>query len=302
MNDREARGRSDRSKARPASEGAFGRLQTQGERLLHWFPDLGKTLLGEGDPTVESLLGQIHSLRAQMSRRAQETGREIEAKAERILADIEKQAVRGLKPLLTRANVASRTEIETLERRIAHLEGRLGSLLDDRARLSARVLELERQVEETRADLSERLHEIALRLSATDDARVELAAVRNHLDTISKDQVARSLDLSKLQDRVIRLEMRFGDFLKEQGTLVVDHEETRNRLAALGQGLDESARFARDLEPELRQMDIRIGDLTERQAATREDLAAFAARIEQLELDAARRAAPELAGERVEGH
>jgi len=167
MDDCEGTGRSSRPKARPANEGAFRRLQTQGERLLHWFPELGKTLLGEGDPGLESLLGQIQSLSGEVSRRAQETGREIEAKAERILADIEKQAVRGLKPLLTRANVATRAEIETLERRVAHLEGRLGPLLDERARLSTRVVELERHVEQARVDLGERLREITLRLSAT---------------------------------------------------------------------------------------------------------------------------------------
>lgn len=301
MEDREWPGRSNRPQAEPGnSESALRRLQMQGERLLQWFPELGKTLLGESDPALEALRGQLQNLRGEVSRRAQETGREIEAKAERILADIEKQALRGLKPILTRANVASRAEIGTLERRIAHLEERLGPMIDDRARLGARVLELERQAEQARADLSERLRELTLRLAATDEARAELVAVRNHLDTISKDQVARNLELGKLHDRIVRLEMRFADFLKEQGALIADHEEMRNRLLALGKEIGESARLAGNLENEVRQMDLRIGDLTERQAATRETIAAFAARIAQLELTATTTSPPAPAGERSE--
>ena len=344
MNDREGTGRPSRPKARPTSESALRRLQLRGERLLHWVPDIRKTLLREGEPGVESLLGQVQSLGGQVSRRAQETGRDIEARAERLLADIEKQAVRGLKPLLARANVASHAEVETLERRLAHLEGRLGPLLDDRARLSTRVLELERTLEEARADFSERSREVNVRLAATDDVRAALAGIRNHLDTLSKDQVTRGLDVGKLHDRIVRLEMRFGDLLKDQGPLLADHEDLKKRLGAVDQKLEESARRLRaavdqaggsattareaadrlasiaaagagdrpelgdlasrlgDFERAIRQVDLRLGDLTERHAAAREELAGLAARIRQLEGSPTRPAAAQVAAPQSEGH
>jgi len=387
MSEREQTGRSSRSKtAAKQSENAFRRLQTRGERLLHWFPELGKSWVRESEPGIESLLEQIRSLRGQVSRRAQETGRDIEARAERLFADLEKQAVRGLKPLLTRAQVASHAEVGSLEHRIAHLEGRLGSLLDDRSQLTTRVLQLERQLGEARVDVSERLREVHLGLAAGDAVRRELAGIHEHLDALSKEQVTRSLELGKLHDRIVRLEMRFGDLLKEQGGQVADHEEMKKRLGALGREIEESARvlgsavdqavesaatvrataervtavaaerardraeieqlvrrtgeidtlarrtgelealarrvgeievLARhegDLERALRQLELRVGDLTERQTATREDLTGFAARIRLLETSAAAPVAsppaapvgsplePELAVERREGH
>jgi len=360
MSEREHTGRSNRSKAAAkANENAFRRLQTRGERLLHWFPELGKGWLREGEPGIDSILEQIRSLSGQVSRRAQRTGRDIETRAERLLADIEKQAVRGLKPLLTRAQVASHAEVGSLDRRIAHVEGRLGSLLDDRAEITSRVLELEHQIEETRVDMSERLREFNLALATSDAVRGEIAGVREHLDALSKEQVTRSLELGKLHDRVVRLEMRFGDLLKEQGGQLAEHEEMNKRLGALGAELEQSlhalraavdqaaesaataratadrvtaiagerardradieqlarrsgeldtlarrtgelealarrvgdseaiTRRADELERTLRQVELRVGDLTERQTATREELTAFAARTRQLEASAA---------------
>jgi predicted nucleic acid-binding Zn-ribbon protein len=377
MSEREHTGRSSRSKtAAKQSENAFRRLQTRGERLLHWFPELGKSWVRESEPGIESLLEQIRSLRGQVSRRAQETGRDIEARAERLFADLEKQAVRGLRPLLTRAQVASHAEVGSLEHRIAHLEGRLGSLLDDRSQLTTRILQLERQLGEARVDVSERLREVHLGLAAGDAVHRELAGIHEHLDALSKEQVTRSLELGKLHDRIVRLEMRFGDLLKEQGGQVADHEEMKKRLGALGHEIEESARvlgsavdqavesaatvrataervtaiaaerardraeieqlvrrtgeidtlarrtgeievLARhegDLERALRQLELRVGDLTERQTATREDLTGFVAHIRLLETSAAAPVAsplaapvasplePELTVERREGH
>ena len=66
------------------------------------------------------------------------------------------------------------------------------------------------------------------------------------------------------------------------------------------------ARREDDLDRTLRQLELRVGDLTERQTATREDLAAFAARMRQLDVSAAAPAAsppePAPAVEHSEGH
>jgi chromosome segregation ATPase len=360
MSEREQTGRSSRPKnATKANENALRRLQTRGEQLLQWFPELGKGWLRESEPGIESILDQIRSLSGQVSRRAQRTGRDIENRAERLLADIEKQAVRGLKPLLTRAQVASHAEVSGLDRRIAHIEGRLGSLLDDRAQVTSRLFQLERQIEEIRVDMSERLREFNLALAASDTVRGELAGVHEHLGALSKEQVVRSLDLGKLHDRVVRLEMRLGDLLKEQGGQLAEHEEMNKRLGALGADVEQSLRAlqaavdqaaesaataratadrvtaltserARDhadieqlarrsgeldtlarrtselemlarrvgesemiarrtdeLERTLRQLELRVGDLSERQTATREDLTAVAVRTTEIEARAA---------------
>jgi predicted nucleic acid-binding Zn-ribbon protein len=345
MSDRGGTGRAGRSKTAPrVNDGTLRRLQARGERLLQWFPELGKNWLTEGEPAIESVLEQLRGLRGQVSRRAQATGRDLEARAERLFGGLEKQAVDRLQPLLTRAQVASQTEIQGLERRVAHLEGRLGPLLDDRARLGGRVADLEHQLDELRGDVSERLRELQLRLSADDGTRTALAQVREHLDALSKEHVTRGLELGKLHDRIVRLEMRFGDLLKEQGTQLSDHEDMKKRLATLGGELEESARQGRatleriesseatarlaiervtaiadrhaldrgeldrvargagDLERMLKQLDLRLGELAERHAAAREELAALAGRTRQLETNVMHAAASAPAAGHSEGH
>jgi chromosome segregation ATPase len=346
MGDREGSGRSSRAKgsaANATSTSTLRRLQTRGEQLLHWFPDLRKNLLREGEPGLESLLGQIQTLRGEMSRRAQATGRDLEARAERLLADLERQAVRGLQPLLSRARVASQAALETLDRRLAHLEKRLGPLLDDRVQVTTRVVELERKLEEAQAEMSERLREVDIGLASGEDLHNELARLREHLDALSKEQVARTLETGKLHDRIVRLEMRFGDLLKEQGAQISEHEEMRKNLGSLGHVCQDSERLARsaaeqaasvtaltrdaaarltaladeraldhgtlerlsrrdgEVEQTIRQVELRLGDLSERQAAVREELGAIAASLRRLET-AARPAAPLSTVERNESH
>jgi chromosome segregation ATPase len=223
----------------------FRRLQTRGGQLLQWFPELGKTLLREGEPGLESVLNQINSLRGEVRRRAGATGRDLEARAERLLGEIERQAVERLQPLLSRAHVASQNETGAIEERVAHLEARIGTLLEDRAMLTGRVTDLEHQLRETCVELGERVREVDLRLTATDDIRGDLAELHGQLDTLAKDHVARSLELGKLHDRIVRMEMRFGDLLKEQGNHLTDHDDMKKRLADLAAEIDAAMRLAR---------------------------------------------------------
>lgn len=246
MSERVGNGRtSNRPKPRPETETPLRRLQARGGQLLHWFPELGKTLLRESEPSVESLLSQVQSLRGALRRRAGETGRDLEARAERLLGDLERQAVERLQPLLNRAQVASQRDTDAIEGRVAHLEGRLGPLLDDRVALTTRVADLEHQLGEARADLGERVRELDLRLTAADDIRNDLAELRGHLDALAKEQIARSLELGKLHDRIVRMEMRFGDLLKEHGTQLADHEDVKKRLGALASELESTTRLTR---------------------------------------------------------
>jgi predicted nucleic acid-binding Zn-ribbon protein len=290
MSAREGTGRTSRPKSRPNGDGPLRRIQTRGERLLHWFPELRKSLLAEGDRGIEGILGQLESLREQVSRRAQETGREIEARAERLIADLEKQAVRGLRPLLSRADVVSRAEVESFETRIAHLEGRLGHLLDERSALTSRLHEIERQLDEVRADASERVRELTLRLAAGEELGGALPALREHLDALSKEQVTRNLDLGKLHDRLVRLEMRLGDLLREQSARLPEQEEARRRLASLRDQWEEARRVAGAAADQAaagaataRELAGRIATLGEERAADRREMFHLAHRIGDLE-------------------
>ena len=250
MSTREAPQRSGRgsSKARLENERvaeretALHRLQARGERLLQWFPELRKTWQRDAEPSIEALIAQLQSLGGSVSRRAQETGREIEARAERILGDLERQALRGLGPLLSRANVASGSELSDVEDRLAALEERLEPLIAERAETAARVTRIAERVDETRVESEERARDLAVRVAATDELRAELASFHGNLDALSREQVTRSLEIGKLQDRLVRLEMRMGDVLKEQSGQVAAQEDVRRKLAEMEGTIAESAR------------------------------------------------------------
>jgi len=344
MSAREGTGRGAKQRAREPSESPYERLHVRGEQILSTLSSLRKHLLPENEQGLDAIRDQIGGVRDTIRRRAQETGRGLEARAERVLADIEEQAVRRLGPVLTRANVLSRADVAPLESRLAHLEGRLGTLLDDRAALTGRITELERHLEDARAVASEREREANMALSTGDALHGTITDIREHLDAISREHMTRNLDTGKLQDRIVRLEMRLGDLLRDHGSRQGDHDDLKRRLAAVNDNLEQSTQVLRgaaeeaaaavaatretaerldglrderaadrgelfqlahrigDVERVLRQIDLRLGDLTERHTAGREELASLAARVSQLELTAARPAAPGAARTPAEGH
>lgn len=286
MSTRESSPRSGRPKARVEngrvemeSVNTLRRLQARGERLLQWFPELRKT----AEPGLEALLEQLQSLGGQVSRRAQETGRDLEARAERLLADLERQAARGLGPLLSRVNLASNDDIAGLERRLGQLEERFGSLFESRTALSSRLAEMHREHQEASAETGERFREVSVRLASTDEIRTDLSGVHEHLDALSREQVTRSLEIGKLHDRLIRLEMRMGDFLKEQGAQIVAQQEIDRRLAALDQVVAESTQGlqalrdrAANVATEGRATDVRLTAVISARNADHDELARLA--------------------------
>jgi chromosome segregation ATPase len=254
MSERVGNGRAaNRAKPRSDAPTRFQRLQTRGGQLLQWFPELGKTLLREGEPSLEAVLSQIQSLRGEVRRRAGATGRDLEARAERLLGDLERQAVDRLQPLLSRAQVASQRETEALEDRVARLEGRLDPLFEDRAALSSRVATLERQLMEARSEMGERIRELDVRAAAAEHVRTDVAELRSHLDALAKEQLTRSLELGKLHDRITRMELRFGDLLKEHGAHLAEHEEVKKRLGVLASEIETSIRLAATAADQARQ-------------------------------------------------
>jgi chromosome segregation ATPase len=356
MSVREAPQRTNRTKARIEPErtdtyATFQRLQERGERLLQWFPELRKTWQRDAEPNLEALVAQLQALGGQVSRRAKETGRDLEARAERLLADLERQAVRGLGPILSRANLASGTELSDLDTRLADLEARLETAGEERSRLTSGVTDVRTSLEQARAEVSERLREVTVRLAATDEVQSDVGRLHAHLDALSKDQVTRSLEIGKLHDRLVRLEMRMGDVLKEQATDVAARQEVDRRIGELDRTMSEldrtlitSSRTMKDaddhreqlavegratdarltalisarnvdhdelaritdvlmsIQQTLRQVDLRLGDLGERYAGVREDLAGLSARVSHLELAATSPVSASLLAGRTEGH
>ncbi|MCC6763337.1 MAG: hypothetical protein IT293_01620 [Deltaproteobacteria bacterium] len=374
---REASQRPSRSKARTAAESSeaettLHRLRARGERLLQWFPELRRTWQRDAEPNLEALLGQLQALGGQVGRRAQKTGRDLEARVERLLGDLERQAVRGLGPLLSRANLASGSDLadvherlQDLEARLAPLAGRHAELAERHDALAAREADLarrhtelaERDTElgaaldavrmtlmEARADAIERLREMTMRLTASEELQHDLGRVHEHLDALSKEQVARSLDIGKLHDRLVRLEMRMGDLVKEQGVQVNLQQETERRLVDIDHAAGEAARVAQyvhnqvegaaadgratdarltalmsarngdhdeltrladllgSIHQTLRQVDLRLGDLGERYAAVRDEIANLAVRVSHLELAPTQPVSATLLVGSTEGH
>ena len=130
------------------SESTLRRLQARGERLLQWFPELRKTWQRDAEPSLEALVNQLQSLGGEVSRRAQETGRDLEARAERLLGDLERQAVRGLGPILSRANLASGSELADIDTRLHELETRLAPIAEREDRLEASIEGVRRALDE----------------------------------------------------------------------------------------------------------------------------------------------------------
>jgi archaellum component FlaC len=329
---------------RTEAETTLRRLQARGERLLQWFPELRKTWQRDAEPSIEAVLGQLQSLGGQVSRRAQETGRDLEARLERVLGELERQTVRGLGPLLSRANLASGSEVSDLDERLAHLEECIAPLTEQGERLATSVRDVQSALDVARVEVGERLRETTMRVAAGEEVQQELGRVHAHLDALSKEQVGRSLEITKLQDRLVRLEMRMGDVLKEQAEHAAAHQDVARRMGALDLAVAESARgmqyvrgqvegaasdgratdarltalmSARNVDHDelarlvdllagvqqtLRQVDLRLGDLGERYAGVREELANLSARVSNLELAPARPVSAAILTGRTEGH
>ena len=287
------------------------RLQARGEQLLGSLAELRKTILPEGEQSIDTVLGQFEKVRDTVSRRAQETGRDIEARAEQALGELEHEVVRRLGPVFTRANVLSRADVAPLESRIAHLEGRLGTVLDDRATLTSRVLELERNLDEARAIASEREREATMALSTGDGLLQAITDVREHLDSLSRDQMSRNLESGKQEDRLGRLETRLGELVNTQTTSLTELERKLNdatthereagvavstdaglqlAIADLREHLDSLSRdqVSRNLESgkfedRLMRIEIRLGELLKEQSARSTEKETLQARLTQVD-------------------
>jgi chromosome segregation ATPase len=112
--------------------------------------------------------------------------------------------------------------------------------MDDRAHDVAH--EVRTSLDEARAEVGERFRETTMRLTASGEVQHELSRVHAHLDALSKEQVSRTLEIGKLHDRLVRLEMRMGDVLKEQEAHQAAQHDVVRRIGELDQAIGESVR------------------------------------------------------------
>ena len=75
--------------------------------------------------TVKDVTAKIERRAADFQRRGERALKEISARRDRFVATVEKRAVEVVKPLVVRLDVASRSDVERLSRRIGQLERRL---------------------------------------------------------------------------------------------------------------------------------------------------------------------------------
>jgi len=75
--------------------------------------------------TVKRLTADVDRLRHDLRKRGDKTLADVRKRAEHLTADVEKRIKGVVAPLTTRMDVASRTDVERLRKRIEHLERRI---------------------------------------------------------------------------------------------------------------------------------------------------------------------------------
>lgn len=101
-------------------------LQHDAEQLLSRTRKQASNLISRDQRrALDRLVGQARRLRSDFEKRAQRAQKEVETRTEKLLGTIEQQLLKRLDPVLRRLDLPTRKEVHALQRRIAHLEGRL---------------------------------------------------------------------------------------------------------------------------------------------------------------------------------
>ena len=110
------------------------RVQTEGERVVGRIrKDAGELLSKNRQKAVEDLLAQAQKLRGDFQKRAERAVKDLEERGQRIVALIEKQAGKGVDPIIRGLNLPTRDEIEKLKKRMTQLEKRLDEISSSKA-------------------------------------------------------------------------------------------------------------------------------------------------------------------------
>ena len=82
---------------------------------------------------MEDLLAQAKKLRGDLQKRAERAVKDLEERGQRIVALIEKQAGKGVEPIVRSLNLTTRDEVEKLKKRLTKLEKRLDEMAGSKA-------------------------------------------------------------------------------------------------------------------------------------------------------------------------
>ena len=78
-------------------------------------------------------MAQAQKLRGDFQKRAERAVKDLEERGQRIVAIIEKQAGKGVEPIIRGLNLPTRDELEKLKKRMAQLEKRLDEMSSSKA-------------------------------------------------------------------------------------------------------------------------------------------------------------------------
>ncbi len=110
------------------------RVQTEGEGVVGRIrKDAGELLGKNRQKAVQDLLAQAQKLRGDLQKRAERAVKDLDERRQQIVTAIEKQAEKGVEPIIRGLNIPTRDEVEKLKKRMAQLEKRLDEVAGSKA-------------------------------------------------------------------------------------------------------------------------------------------------------------------------
>ncbi|MGH7819959.1 MAG: phasin family protein [Candidatus Binatia bacterium] len=104
-------------------------LQREGEKFLGRMRKEAVNLVPkEQRKRLEDLVAQATRIRNDVQKRAEKALKDLESRAEKLFRQLEARAEKRIEPLVRRLNVPSRSEIDSLARRVSSLERRLDEI------------------------------------------------------------------------------------------------------------------------------------------------------------------------------
>lgn len=258
-----------------------GRKQDPGSggwTLLGLVPQ-ARRLLGDNRLAVDFLASQFRSLRELFERQVESTVKRLERRIDSMLSELESRTARRLEPLLARAEVARKQDLWPVDHRLGRLEERIRGLIEEQNRLAISTGRIEREWQGLRVDLNERLADSSERVAELERLRGALEEVRESAEKLAKEGLGRAVEAAKVNDRLVRVEMRLADIARQCDALASAQRELDEKLVALGQRLHEetgkaggAAEEVAMLRAEVEDVIHRVSGLSDLQQANRYEL------------------------------
>jgi hypothetical protein len=103
-------------------QGGIAKMRRDAEGLLKRARREASRLSGEQKRALDRAVGEVKKLRSDFEKVVKRTSKDVEARSKRLLSTLEKEAEKRLEPIVGRLTGPSRQEIQSLARRVQHLE------------------------------------------------------------------------------------------------------------------------------------------------------------------------------------